>query len=137
MKTPTKRTLWATALATLAATSPLWASSARDAIVAGYAAAAGGGGFSAERGKALFYAQHTGGKPDTPSCTTCHTNDPRKAGTTRVGKPIDPMAVSRTPDRFTDLEKVEKWFGRNCNSVLGRDCSAQEKGDVIAYLSSI
>jgi hypothetical protein len=46
------------------------------------------------------------------------------------------MAVSMTPDRFTDPEKVAKWFSRNCNGVLGRDCTAVEKGDFITYLSS-
>ncbi len=91
-------------------------------------------GFSAESGKALFLGTHQGGKPDTPSCTTCHTNDPRAAGKTRAGKEIAPMAVSVNAERFTDLAKVEKWFGRNCNSVLGRDCTAQEKGDVAAWL---
>jgi len=44
------------------------------------------------------------------------------------------MAVSANPQRFTDMEKVEKWFGRNCNSVLGRDCTPQEKGDVATWL---
>ena len=47
------------------------------------------------------------------------------------------MAVSVTPERFTDAAKVEKWFGRNCNTVLGRECTALEKGDFITYLSGI
>ena len=45
------------------------------------------------------------------------------------------MAVSANPARFTDPDKVEKWFRRNCNSVLGRECSAAEKADVIAWLA--
>ena len=77
---------------------------------------------------------HSGGKPDTPSCTTCHTDSPLNTGKTRAGKAIEPMAVSANPQRFTDMEKVEKWFGRNCNSVLGRDCTPQEKGDVATWL---
>ena len=92
-------------------------------------------GFSAERGDAFWTAAHAGGKPDTPSCTTCHTPDPTAQGQTRAGKQIAPMAVSQTPDRFTDPAKVEKRFGRNCNTVLGRDCTPVEKGDVITYLS--
>ncbi|MDV7145825.1 DUF1924 domain-containing protein [Tropicimonas sp. TH_r6] len=92
---------------------------------------------SAERGQALFMADHTGGKPDTPSCTTCHTADPKSAGQARTGKPIEPLAPSANPERFTDLKFVEKWFGRNCNSVLGRDCTAAEKADVIAWLASL
>jgi len=113
----------------------------QDAVLAALdaqakAADAGFAGFSADRGKALFMNPHSGGKPDTPSCTTCHTKNPARAGKTRAGKPIDPMAVSANPQRFTDMEKVEKWFGRNCNSVLGRDCTPQEKGDFATWLVS-
>ena len=125
----------------VAAVAGASANPGRDAILAALAAEAkkadpAFAGFSAERGQAFWTATHPGGKPDTPSCTTCHTVDPTKAGQTRVGKAIDPMAVSATPDRFSDPEKVAKWFQRNCNSVLGRDCTAIEKGDVITYLSS-
>ena len=89
-----------------------------------------------ENGQALFLANHGAGKPDTPSCTTCHTTDPKAGGQARTGKPIGPLAPSANADRFTDTAFVEKWFGRNCNSVLGRDCSAQEKADLIAWLMS-
>lgn len=99
--------------------------------------AAGGKNFSADAGKALFQGQHSGGKPDTPSCTTCHTTDPRNVGKTRVGKEIAPMALSKSPDRFSDPAKVDKWFTRNCNTVLGRECTPQEKGDIITYLSGL
>ena len=91
-------------------------------------------GFSADRGKAFFLASH--GSGDTPSCSTCHTTDPTNLGRTRVGKAIKPMAVSANPDRFTDLAKVEKWFRRNCNTVLGRECTPAEKGDFIAFMTS-
>ena len=94
-------------------------------------------GFSADRGKAFFLARHTTGNADTPSCSSCHTADPRRAGQTTVGKAIDPMAVSRTPTRFTDLAKVEKWFRRNCDTVMGRECTPQEKGDFITFMSSL
>jgi cytochrome c peroxidase len=94
-------------------------------------------GFSAERGKTLFQDTHTGGKPDTPSCTTCHTKDLTKTGETRAGKPIEPLAVSVNPKRITNAADVEKWFRRNCSSVLGRECTAVEKGDVLAYLFSL
>ena len=111
---------------------------ARGAILAGLTAEAktaapGFSGFSAQRGQALFLSKNTGGKPETPSCTTCHTADPTQMGQTRAGKEIDPMAISKTPDRFTDPDKVEKWFGRNCNSVLGRTCTPLEKGDVLTF----
>lgn len=106
----------------------------RDRILQDLRAQAGSE-FSAQRGQALFQAKHTGGKEDTPSCTSCHGNAPQSSGQTKAGKPIDPMAVSRTTDRYTDIEKVEKWFLRNCNSVLGRTCTAQEKGDFITFMS--
>jgi mono/diheme cytochrome c family protein len=112
------------------------AGSAQDALIADYAKEAGAAA-SADRGKAFFHASQTGGKPDTPSCTTCHTADPRQPGKTRAGKAIDPMAVSVTPSRFTDKAKAEKWFARNCDSVLGRACTAGEKADFIAYLNSL
>ncbi len=130
------------AAACLMALSPAaHAAGAQDQVLAALEAQAksadpGFTGFSAENGKALFMATHAGGKPDTPSCTTCHTADPKAMGKTRAGKPIDPMAVSANPKRFTDLAEVEKWFGRNCNSVLGRDCTPQEQGDVATWLIS-
>jgi cytochrome c peroxidase len=114
---------------------------ARDTIVKGLAVEAKAAdpafaGFSAERGAALFRAQNTGGKPDTPSCTTCHTSDPTRTGQTRAGKDIQPMAVSLTPERFTDPEKVAKWFERNCVGVLGRACTPTEKGDFLTFMLS-
>jgi Domain of unknown function (DUF1924) len=91
-------------------------------------------GFSAERGETLFRGHFTTGKPDTPSCTTCHTTDPRKNGQTRAGKDLDPMAASVNPKRYSDRAKTEKWFGRNCNNVLGRECTPVEKGDFISFM---
>lgn len=94
------------------------------------------GGFSAQRGEQLFKTHFATGKPDTPSCTACHTTDPKKMGQTRAGKDIEPMAASVSPKRYTDQAKVEKWFGRNCKNVLGRDCTAAEKGDFITFMLS-
>ncbi|NVK19650.1 MAG: DUF1924 domain-containing protein [Methylocystaceae bacterium] len=93
-------------------------------------------GFSAERGKAFFLTQHATGKAETPACTSCHTNDPTQSGLTRAGKSIAPLAVSVSPDRYTDQRKVEKWFRRNCNSVLGRACTTIEKGDFITFMQT-
>lgn len=133
-----KRTLLTLAVL-LAMSSAATAESPQDAVLAALTEAAkaadpGFRGFSPEAGKAFFLATHTGGKPDTPSCTTCHTDNPAAAGRTRAGKPIEPMAVSVNPKRFTDLAEVRKWFGRNCNSVLGRDCTPREQGDVATWL---
>ncbi len=119
----------------------LHAEPARDAIMKTLADEAkakdpGVSTFSAERGKAFWLATHSGGKPDTPSCTSCHGKDPGAPGETRAGKRIEPMAVSKNPTRFTKPDEVAKWFGRNCSSVLGRECTALEKGDVLQFLSS-
>jgi len=112
---------------------------AQDRLLETYAAAAkladpGFAGFSAERGKALFLGKFTAGRPETPSCTVCHTENPRERGQTRAGKAIDPMAASVSPKRYTDLQKTEKWFGRNCRNVLGRECTSLQKGDFIRFM---
>ena len=91
-------------------------------------------GFSAARGKAFFLARRAGGNPETASCSSCHTSDPTKPGQTRAGQAIDPMAVSANADRFTDFAKDEKWFKRNCSTVLQRECTPVEKGDFISFM---
>lgn len=91
-------------------------------------------GFSAERGSNLHTQAFTGGKPDTPACTSCHGKDTRGTGKTPTGKTIDAMAASVTPARYTDPAKVEKWFKRNCTEVLGRVCTPQEKGDWLTFM---
>jgi hypothetical protein len=111
----------------------------REDQLAQYASAAkaanpGFAGFSAERGKTLHTQSFTGGKPDTPACTSCHGKDPRGTGKTPTGKSIDAMAASVTPSRYTDPAKVEKWFKRNCTEVLGRVCTPQEKGDWLSFM---
>jgi hypothetical protein len=49
------------------------------------------------------------------------------------------IALAASPqDLLTAYEaksaKVEKWFKRNCNDVLGRECDVQEKADVLSWL---
>lgn len=89
-------------------------------------------GFSAQRGAAFFRTQHAGDW----TCTTCHTADPRGAGKHAVtGKAIEPLAPAVNAARLNDPARAEKWFRRNCNDVIGRACTAQEKGDVLAYLT--
>lgn len=88
-------------------------------------------GFNAERGK-LFFNQTHG---NDWSCASCHTANPAQTGKhAKTGKAIDPLAPSANAERFTSPKKVEKWFKRNCNDVLDRECTALEKGDVITYL---
>jgi len=93
--------------------------------------------FDSDRGEELYLKEFSTGKVDTPSCTSCHTNDPTQVGETRAGKAIDPMAVSVSPERYQTLKKAEKWFGRNCRSVLGRECTATEKGDFLSFMKGL
>ena len=106
----------------------------REDLLAQYAAAAKSTGFSAARGQTLHTQNFTGGKPDTPACTSCHGKDTRGTGRSLAGKNIEAVAVSVTPARYTDPAKVEKWFKRNCTEVLGRECTPQEKGDWLTYM---
>jgi len=46
------------------------------------------------------------------------------------------MAVSVNPERYQTLKKVEKWFRRNCKSVLGRECTVTEKGDFLTFMKN-
>lgn len=126
--------LAATTIAAVAAMSPAQKSVLDQHLATAKAANPSFAGFSAERGRAFFQGNHIGGKPDSPSCTSCHTANPAKVGKTRAGKTIEPMAASVNPNRFTNPADVEKWFKRNCGDVLGRQCSINEKGDVLAYL---
>lgn len=88
----------------------------------------------AARGQA-FFAQRHGGEW---SCASCHQAPPTRAGQhASTGKTIAPLAPAAQPDRLTDSAKVEKWFRRNCKDVLSRECSAQEKADVLAYLNAL
>jgi hypothetical protein len=96
-------------------------------------ATSGFAGFSTQRGEQLFNARH-----GDWSCATCHTADPREPGRhATTGKPIAPLAPAANADRFTSPAKVDKWFRRNCNDVLGRACTAVEKGDILTWLLSL
>lgn len=95
---------------------------------------AGFTGFSVQRGETFFKTTH--GRDW--SCASCHTQDPATAGKhTKTSKPIAPLAPAANAERFTRPDKVEKWFRRNCNDVLGRACTPLEKGDVLSYLMSL
>jgi hypothetical protein len=89
---------------------------------------------SPSRGEQFFNAKH--GKEW--SCASCHENPPNHETKHIVtGKAIKPLAPSANPARFTDEVKVDKWFKRNCNDVLGRECTAQEKADVLSWLMAV
>jgi len=101
--------------------------------LATYTAAAGVPA-SAERGQRFFGTR----QGRDWSCASCHGATPLLPGKhASTGKPIEPLAPAANPVRFTDPAKVEKWFRRNCNDVVGRECSASEKADVLAWLSTL
>ena len=90
--------------------------------------------FSAARGHNFFKQKHG----NEWSCSSYHTDNPVSPGKhAKTGKVIEPLAPSANAERFTNPKKVEKWFKRNCNDVLDRVCTAQEKGDVLTYLLSV
>jgi hypothetical protein len=86
------------------------------------------------RGDAFFNAKHG----QDWSCASCHGTPPTSVGQhASTGKTIKPLAPAFNSQSFTQTSKVNKWFRRNCGDVLTRDCSAQEKADVLAYLLSL
>jgi hypothetical protein len=102
-------------------------------ILAGYRAQVGAAAAPA-RGQQLFNARH--GREW--SCASCHGAVPAQAGRhAATGKAIEALAPAANPARFSDAAKVEKWFRRNCNDVLGRECTPAEKADVLAWLLTV
>ncbi len=86
--------------------------------------------FSAEAGRLLWYQEVEG-----RSCTSCHGESVRAAGRhQRTGKVIEAIAPSVNPTRLTEARKINKWLLRNCKWTFGRECSAQEKGDIVTWL---
>ena len=89
---------------------------------------------NAAKGQTFFNAKHGA----EWSCASCHNTPPTTQGKhANTGKLIAPLAPAFNPKAFTDTAKVDKWFKRNCNDVLSRECSAGEKADVLAYLNSL
>jgi cytochrome c peroxidase len=102
-------------------------------LIAGFVAQSGQPA-QAARGQEFFTSKH--GKDW--SCSTCHTAKPTVDGKhATTGKVITPMAPAVNPQRFTDVAKTEKWFRRNCNDVVGRECSPAEKADMLTWLASL
>lgn len=122
-------------LAALALAGPALAADPAG-LLAGYQAEArkGAAAFnaSAQRGAQFFNARHGG----EWSCASCHGSPPTGQGKhAKTGKAIAPLAPAVNAERFADEAKVEKWFRRNCNDVLGRACTPSEKADVLAYVT--
>lgn len=132
---PHKRpTDWRTALACLSLMLPWLALAATPAELTSAYAAQAGRQADAQRGQQFFTSLH--GREWR--CASCHGSTPTQVGQhAATGKAIRPLAPAFNPDRFTDAAKTEKWFRRNCNDVVGRECSAAEKADVLAWLITL
>jgi Domain of unknown function (DUF1924) len=91
---------------------------------------------SPERGQQFFTTKF--GRNFDWSCSTCHGAVPTKVGKDDVTeKPIQPMAPAFNAARFTDAAKVEYMFRLNCKDVVGRECTAAEKADVLSWLLTL
>ena len=89
--------------------------------------------FSKERGQTVWYRE-----VDGRQCTSCHLDSVYAEGRhQKTGKVIEPMAPSVNPERLTDLKKMKKWFLRNCKWTFKRECTDQEKGDVLVWLKDL
>jgi mono/diheme cytochrome c family protein len=90
---------------------------------------------SPERGQ-RFFNQKFG--RDFENCAECHGAVPIGPGKDLASnKALKPMAPATNPARFTDKARVEYMFRINCKDVVGRDCTAAEKADLIAWLISL
>ena len=91
----------------------------------------------AQRGEKLWNQTFAGKAPFTQrSCASCHTRKLSNEGKhARTGKALKPMAPSVNPQSLTDVKKITKWFKRNCKWTLGRECTVQEKSDILIFIN--
>ena len=102
-------------------------------LLAGYSARAGAPP-SPARGQQLFTTRHGA----EWSCASCHGASPTQAGKhAATGKAIGALAPAFNAERFADAAKADKWFRRNCNDVMGRECTDAEKADVLSWLLTL
>lgn len=117
----------------MACALPLAHAATPDELLAAYTKQAGKPA-EAERGQKFFTSRH--GREY--SCANCHGSTPTKKGTHQISdKAIEPLAPAANGKRFTDTAHTEKWFRMNCNEVLGRECNAGEKADVLSWLLTL
>ncbi len=113
--------------------APLAQAATPAELLSGYTAQAGSAAVPA-RGQQLFTTR----QGREWSCSSCHGAVPTQAGKhASTGKSIGAMAPAFNPTRFTDAAKTEKWFRRNCNDVIGRECTPAEKADVLSWLLTL
>lgn len=124
---------FAAALLAAAVLAPTAQAATPTELLAAYSAQAGAAA-SPVRGQQFFTTRHG----HEWSCASCHGAVPTQPGKhAATGKPIAAMAPAFNAERFTDAAKAEKWFRRNCNDVVGRECSAAEKADVLSWLLTL
>jgi len=135
MKLPYRMLFWITVLAWSGSSM---AAPAVDTLLESYRQQ-GATSFNAEAGKAFWTQKfNPSGANQTRQCASCHTADPRNSGKhARTGKPIEPLAPSVNGKRLTEVRKINKWFYRNCKWTVGRECTAQEKGDLLVWLQQL
>ena len=135
MKLSTFTRCWTLALVTTASLMATAQPATPEGLLAGYVAQAGAPA-SPERGQQFFTAPRKG--EFGWSCSTCHGRVPTGNGKHELTeKRIAPLAPAFNPTRFTDLKKTDGWFRTNCKDVLGRDCTAQEKADLLSWLIAL
>ena len=111
------------------------AASAVDTLLQTYQAQ-GASSPSAQAGEKLWL-QSFPGKGGERSCTHCHGQDLKQAGQhVKTKKTIQAMAPSVNPKRLSKEKKIKKWLKRNCKWTLGRECTSQEKTDLLNFLRS-
>lgn len=115
--------------------STVFASAAVEQLLQEYQAK-GASQLSAEKGQTFWNQKFSSSRANQErSCSTCHTTNVKQYGKHAItGKEIKPLAPSVMSKRLTNPNKIRKWFKRNCNWTLGRECSAQEKANVLMYL---
>ena len=123
--------------AALLASSTAWGAkdTTPEQLAAEYGAKAGAPG-SPERGQKLYATNF--GRDLGLSCSSCHGDNPAKRGTHALtDKRIAPLAPAANASRFTDRTAVELNFRMNCKDVVGRECTAGEKADVLSWLLTV
>jgi hypothetical protein len=92
---------------------------------------------NASRGEVFWNKTFPGKAPNTErSCKTCHSANLKNTGKhINTGKVIKPLSPAVNSARLTEVAKVEKWFKRNCKWTTGNECSAQDKADILAFIS--
>jgi Domain of unknown function (DUF1924) len=98
----------------------------------------GAGPFSAQKGEQLWQQDVVNARDGRArSCTTCHSADLRSTGKhAKTGKAIEPISPAVNSERLASAKKIRKWFKRNCKWTWGRECTAQEKGDLLSFIQS-